>query len=305
MKKIFLISILIFINLAFGVDKSFSQRLIDTASAKYIPLAVGNVYKFHYSSSGGINYDYKNRIIGDTIISSKKYFVMSGYSSGLLRYDSVTGNYYRRSGYGYCSYSPNEILMDSLASKKSDTAKDCLFSSKHVCTDTSMGTLFGLSVKSKTFTQSGMEGSQSVIYCRGFGISGYYYSDIGGIAFESLVGCFINGILYGDTTLTMITNINTQVPKRFALYQNFPNPFNPTTKIKFDIAPFSRGAGGVLTSLKVFDITGREIQTFVNEKLNPGTYEVTFDGSNYASGVYFYQLRTGDFVVTKKLILLK
>jgi hypothetical protein len=305
MKKIFLISILIFINLAFGVDKSFSQRLIDTASAKYIPLAVGNVYKFHYSSSGGINYDYKNRIIGDTIISSKKYFVMSGYSSGLLRYDSVTGNYYRRSGYGYCSYSPNEILMDSLASKKSDTAKDCLFSSKHVCTDTSMGTLFGLSVKSKTFTQSGMEGSQSVTYCRGFGISGYYYSDIGGIAFESLVGCFINGILYGDTTLTVITNINTQVPKRFALYQNFPNPFNPTTKIKFDIRAGVRSQESEV-KLIIYDITGREISTLVNEQLQPGTYEVTFDGSNYASGVYFYKLSVGnEQIAFKKMILLK
>jgi hypothetical protein len=102
-----------------------------------------------------------------------------------------------------------------------------------------------------------------------------------------------------------INKTSSEVPTRFKLEQNYPNPFNPVTKIKFDIAPLSRGAGGVLTYLKIYDITGREIQTLVNDKLNPGTYEVTFDGSNYASGVYFYQLKTGDFVTTKKLILLK
>jgi hypothetical protein len=59
------------------------------------------------------------------------------------------------------------------------------------------------------------------------------------------------------------------------------------------------------TLLSVYDLRGREIQTLVNEKLNPGTYEVTFDGSNYASGVYFYRLRSGEFVETKKLVLLK
>jgi hypothetical protein len=57
--------------------------------------------------------------------------------------------------------------------------------------------------------------------------------------------------------------------------------------------------------MKVFDITGREVANLINEQLQPGTYEVTFDGSNYASGVYFYQLRAGEYVNTKKLILLK
>ncbi len=60
-----------------------------------------------------------------------------------------------------------------------------------------------------------------------------------------------------------------------------------------------------MVTVKVYDITGREIQTLVKEKLNPGTYEVTFDGSNFASGVYFYQLRSGEYAETKKLVLLK
>jgi hypothetical protein len=106
-----------------------------------------------------------------------------------------------------------------------------------------------------------------------------------------------------------IEHIGSEVPAKYSLQQNYPNPFNPATKIKFDIpsalsfphAP----SGNPLIVLKVFDILGREVATLVNEKLNPRTYEVTFDGSNFASGVYFYQLRTGEFVVTKKLVLLK
>jgi len=89
------------------------------------------------------------------------------------------------------------------------------------------------------------------------------------------------------------------------LHQNYPNPFNPVTKIKFDIAPLSRGVGGVFTSLKIFDILGKEIATLVNESLNPGTYEVTFDAGNYPGGVYFYQFITDGFRDTKKMILIQ
>jgi hypothetical protein len=100
---------------------------------------------------------------------------------------------------------------------------------------------------------------------------------------------------------TFIRNISSEIPDKFSLYQNYPNPFNPITKIKFDISAHSVGQ----TFLSVYDIRGREIQTLVNEKLISGTYEVAFDVSNYASGVYFYQLRSGEFVNTKKLVLLK
>ncbi|MBN1633450.1 MAG: T9SS type A sorting domain-containing protein [Ignavibacteria bacterium] len=102
-----------------------------------------------------------------------------------------------------------------------------------------------------------------------------------------------------------IKNISTEIPDKYQLWQNYPNPFNPITKIKFDVTspyPLQRGINVVL---KVFDLLGREVATIVNEKLQPGTYEVTFDGSRLASGMYFYQLRTNDFVETKKLIILK
>ena len=302
MKKILLYLVLLMLCFCNCTNIIFGETLTDTTSVKYIPLAVGNVYKYHFSSSGGMNYDYKCRISRDTIIDLRKYYVFSGYYSGLNRYDSLTGNYYRRSGSGYCSYSPNEILVDSLASRKRDTTKNCVAAPyKRICTDTNNGTLFGIIVKSKSFTQYGFEGSESFTYCTGFGRTNYTIQDIGGFGAEWLVGCYINGILYGDTTLTGITNLNAGIPDKFALYQNYPNPFNPATKIKFDIAGRSVGQ----TFLSVYDITGREIQTLVNESLQPGTYEVTFDGSSFTSGIYFYQLKAGEYIGVKKLVLIK
>jgi len=101
------------------------------------------------------------------------------------------------------------------------------------------------------------------------------------------------------------------VPADFILFQNYPNPFNPTTKIKFTIpavhTPLLGGAGGGLINvqLKVFDILGNEASTLVNERKPAGTYEIEFNASNLPSGIYFYQLKSGNFSDTKKLILMR
>ena len=111
-------------------------------------------------------------------------------------------------------------------------------------------------------------------------------------------------------TLTGITPIGTINPTQFVLYQNYPNPFNPKTKIKFNIPvdPLSfpnASIGNPYVSMKIYDITGREIQTLVNEQLQAGIYEVTFDGENFSSGIYFYKLSAGEFSDIKKMILIK
>ena len=101
-----------------------------------------------------------------------------------------------------------------------------------------------------------------------------------------------------------IPKLSSKVPDVYSLYQNYPNPFNPTTIIKFDIPAFV-GEGGGVVKLKVYDVLGREAATLVNEKLKPGTYEISWDGSNYSSGVYFYRLQSDKFSETKKSVLLK
>ncbi|MDE3057003.1 MAG: T9SS type A sorting domain-containing protein [Bacteroidota bacterium] len=93
--------------------------------------------------------------------------------------------------------------------------------------------------------------------------------------------------------------ITGAVPNEYRLYDAYPNPFNPTTNIRFSV-PVS---GSV--SLKVYNIIGQEVTTLVNERKSAGTYEVQFDGNNLSSGVYFYRLTAGNYVETKKLVLMK
>ena len=104
-----------------------------------------------------------------------------------------------------------------------------------------------------------------------------------------------------NTVNVLITSVQqtNEVVQQFHLEQNYPNPFNPSTKIKFQI-PSSNDV-----SLKVYDVLGREVRTLVNENLQAGSYETTFDASGLASGVYFYQLHAGEFTQTKRLLLLR
>ncbi|KAF0139880.1 MAG: FG-GAP repeat protein [Stygiobacter sp.] len=89
------------------------------------------------------------------------------------------------------------------------------------------------------------------------------------------------------------------IPHEYILYQNFPNPFNPTTTIRFAIPQRE------YVLLKVYDILGREVTALVNEEKSAGNYEVRFNCGKFSSGVYFYQIRAGNFVQTKKFLLLK
>ena len=104
---------------------------------------------------------------------------------------------------------------------------------------------------------------------------------------------------------TDVKNSQTSVNK-FSLEQNYPNPFNPTTKIKYSIPNVGdANLRPLQTTLRIYNILGKEVATLVNEQKHPGAYEVTFDGKNLSSGVYLYQLKVNNSVDTKKLILLK
>jgi len=145
-----------------------------------------------------------------------------------------------------------------------------------------------------------------------------YYSSNQGIDWQSeeFPMAFLNAIFTSDSNTYWVTGQNSLLLKNsnsgitsiklteilinnFSLSQNYPNPFNPSTKISYSVAGLSK------VILKVYDIIGREIITLVNEEKPAGKYEVNFNASSLASGVYFYQIKAGDFVQTKKLILLK
>jgi photosystem II stability/assembly factor-like uncharacterized protein len=104
--------------------------------------------------------------------------------------------------------------------------------------------------------------------------------------------------------ITGIKRIDENIPQQFSLSQNFPNPFNPETKIVFSIPPVGNGRDRSVR-LIVYDNLGRVVRTLVNEELQPGKYEVNFNGSGYSSGVYYYKLVAGDYINTKKMLLIK
>lgn len=99
--------------------------------------------------------------------------------------------------------------------------------------------------------------------------------------------------------MTGVTGNTNSTPEGFELKQNYPNPFNPSTKISFSLP----NAG--MTTLKIYDMAGKEVAQLVNGSMNAGTYEFNFDAAGLSSGVYFYTLRTGEFVETKKMNLIK
>jgi hypothetical protein len=101
------------------------------------------------------------------------------------------------------------------------------------------------------------------------------------------------------SVLTGISHYNNEVPNSFYLYQNFPNPFNPTTNIRFDIAK------GGHVKIVVFDATGKQVAELVNGQYSTGKYIADFDAKELSSGIYFYKIETAGFVDVKKMMLIK
>lgn len=108
---------------------------------------------------------------------------------------------------------------------------------------------------------------------------------------------FIDELFFGP--ISAVQDDNRSQPNFFELEQNYPNPFNPITKIKYSVPQSSD------VVIKVFDILGNEIETLVNKEKPVGTYELTWNAVTLPSGVYFYQLKAGSIVETKKMLLLK
>ncbi|MBK7498424.1 MAG: T9SS type A sorting domain-containing protein [Ignavibacteriales bacterium] len=141
----------------------------------------------------------------------------------------------------------------------------------------------------------------------------------------AIKGNYIYAALAGQTLsvwkrdiseITGMDAISEKVPTEFKLEQNYPNPFNPVTTIKYTIptppssSPLAKGRNEVgFVTLKVYDVLGKEVATLVNEEKPAGNYEVMFNPESSirypASGIYFYQLKAGDYLETKKMILMK
>ncbi|NNL22682.1 MAG: T9SS type A sorting domain-containing protein, partial [Ignavibacteriaceae bacterium] len=138
---------------------------------------------------------------------------------------------------------------------------------------------------------------------------------LNGVHFTSTSNGYVVGngktlIKFGELTSVDGENIS---PGAFSLSQNYPNPFNPITKIKFTIptsplnpSPYQgEGNRERFVTLKVYDVLGMEVATLVNEEKPAGEYEIEFDANELTSGIYFYQIKAGNFIETKKMVLMK
>ena len=105
--------------------------------------------------------------------------------------------------------------------------------------------------------------------------------------------------IYNRTVVSIEDFVQSDIPTNYSLAQNYPNPFNPSTKISWQ-SPVSG-----LQTLKVYDVLGKKVVILVDEYKSAGSYEVEFYGSKLPSGVYFYQLKAGEFLSMKKMLLLK
>lgn len=120
--------------------------------------------------------------------------------------------------------------------------------------------------------------------------------DLAGIdEVDDLLFIFNNGPL-------AVSNISDKVPENFFLHQNFPNPFNPSTKIRFDV-----GSNHTVSNVRltIYNIEGKEVSELVNQNLSPGTYETEWNAGSSASGIYYYKLEAGNITETRKMLLLK
>ncbi|MBE2227125.1 MAG: T9SS type A sorting domain-containing protein [Ignavibacteria bacterium] len=295
--------ILIFIVFLLNIGNIFSQQ--DTTAYRYFPLETGNYYVYEYREFGALIALRWVRI-GDTVrVNDKKYYQFSGNVpdfSGSFRFDTTLGKIFKY-GQSDCN---NEISVDSLWANVNNTRYHCNLATNEICLSSNVPvTILNYTTTRKSFGYSHPQGGFGRQYAKNIGLYQIYRSYVSyENKYHTLVGCFVNGILYGDTNLTGFNQISSIIPEQFYLSQNYPNPFNPKTKIKFAVPSNVKGQTSNV-KLIIYDLLGREVTTLVDEELKPGTYETDWDGSGYSSGVYFYKIISEGFVETKKMVLMK
>ena len=265
-----------------AVNNLYSQ----TGEAK--SLEMGNKW-FYKSIDMFLNTsNYYNEVIGDTTIQNKQYAIILDN-----RRDSL---YWFQRADSSKIFVFNKTLMEESVKVDFNTP------------DTS-GLYFSIENDSIFFwnylrarqchSAWGALGEGTNCYIKGIGLSEMSYVGHSANDYTELIAGIIEGEFYGDSTVLNIESFDEQCVRDFSLLQNYPNPFNPITSIQYAVS------NRQFVNLKVYDVLGNEIETLVNEELPAGSYQVAFDGVGLTSGIYFYQLRAGDFVQTKKMILLK
>ncbi len=311
------------------VPRSFKERYFSKGEHNFFPLHVGDLWQYVYYDIDSQTLRYNEyKIVKDTLVNNKIYYGknFSYYSD---YYDSTCSEFI---GF-FCTdmenvlrildledYNNNgiineELLVDSLEVPY-ETMYYSYFGDIHIVRDT----LWYLIDNDTLFTR--------MVFTLG---GEHFFTDKIGLTMIwpeqntpiYLTGAIINGATHG--TLVGVEDETDEIkPQDVELSPNYPNPFNPTTTINYVITSSDLSGRGNLSNgqrqiassqaprndainvqLKVYDALGREVATLVNAKQTPGKYSVQFNATNMPSGVYFYTLRAGNLVQTKKMILMK
>jgi hypothetical protein len=280
---------------------------------EYYPLEIGNKWIFNFASISYwpfpiYTYDTFSRTVVDFVIkeNNKSYYKIDEKFLS----DSYINTYYERidSSSGLIlRFNPecpdSEQVIDDLNGEVGDALSVNRFESCQNYVQTVFENVeeyneFGINSYKRKYNYNGLLFVDYTLVS-GVGLehilTGY---DFGTDVYD-MKGFIIDGIIYGDTTLTDIDDNTLALPTEFILSQNYPNPFNPITKISWQ-SPVSSHQ-----TLKVYDVLGNEVATLVNEYRNAGSSEVDFNASKLSNGIYFYRLTAGSFVQTKKMILIK
>lgn len=254
---------------------SLTGKYIFAGTGNRFGIAQGKVFRTTDSNYTWIetSYGLPNTYIFSLAIDSYDNIYAGTYNRGLF----ISTNY----GNSWQGMGPEGFTVLSIAINSNDEAYICGYSTygHNVYHTTNDGEDWTAVVKGLTTNN---------VISLALDSSGYIYA-----------GTFNQGLFKSVSSTTYVIKLNDINVTQFYLSQNYPNPFNPTTKIEFQIS----NAGPV--SLRIYDILGREVATLINEEKPAGNYEVEFDGGNLSSGVYFYKLQAGDFIQTKKMILLR
>jgi len=277
------------------------------SSLAFFPLQPNDLWQYrHHYTPCCCNYEISSyftvRVAGDTVLrDGLDYKVLETNSPQListryLRVDTATANVYEFSG----DTSVGDYLVDSLRATVGSSFRSTLpnYGGAIMCERIDTATVAGIRTMVKLFAGGG-----GIFYRLAYGLG---LTQIDTMVFQCTTWdsrsddlCYarIGGREYG--TIVGVSNQPEIIPGSFTIEQNYPNPFNPTTTIKYELP---KAAHVILT---VFDILGREVSVLVNDRRSAGVYEIKFDGSNLASGVYFYRLQAEDFIQSKRLLILK
>ena len=292
----------------YNFEKADTLKIFDIDNALSLyPLKTGNKWYYHYS---GILYNAPYPTPGDsysgyetitcngdtTLANGKKYSIVDTWGfyqeTELQRLDSLRGIVFDKNRY----FDEETTLYDLLATSGDYYEIPMIGEFRDVITSDTL--LWGKKRLVKNYYYGSLD-IMNQIFVQGIGLI-YQHDEFDfGFTDHVLIGCLIDGVLYGDTTTVAIEPDTHELPNEFQLYQNYPNPFNPTTTISYFIPNETK------VQLVVYDILGNKIAELVNEIKSAGQHKVIFDGSGLSSGIYFYRLKTNSQVLCKKLILLK